>query len=137
MSNAVYYQSRGGNTKKVAEAIAKALEVEAKPITAPMVEEADILFLGSAVYAAQLDNGTKSFIDSLAGKKIGKVVLFGTSAGGRKPFGMMRKRLEKLGFAVDEKELFIPGAWFIMNKGRPNEKDFAAAEEFAKQFKAE
>ena len=136
MSNVVYYQSRGGNTKKVAEAIAKALEVEAKPITEPMVEEADILFLGSAVYAAQLDNGTKSFIDSLAGKKIGKVVLFGTSAGGRKPFGMMRKRLEKLGFAVDEKDLFIPGAWFVMNKGRPNEKDLAAAEEFARQFKA-
>lgn len=40
----VRYFSRGGNTKKLAEAIAKAVGAEAKTVSEPLTEDVDILF---------------------------------------------------------------------------------------------
>ncbi|MBR1846568.1 MAG: flavodoxin [Bacilli bacterium] len=134
MNIAVVYQSRGGNTKKVAEAIARALHTAAWEVEEAKNLDCDLLILGSAVYAAQLDKKTKAFIDSLNGTSAKRVALFGTSAGGRKPFGMMRKALTKKGLPVDDRDLFIPGAWTFMNKGRPNDQDLANAEAWAKSL---
>ncbi len=130
----VVYQSRGGNTKKVAEAIAEVLGVGPIHVDKAEKEDADILFIGSAVYAASLDKQMKDYLAKLEGAKIGKAVLFGTSAGGKKPFGMLKKRLLKLGIPVDERTCYIPGEFLFMNKGRPNETDLAKAGEFAKGF---
>ena len=54
MSVAVRYYSRSGNTKAIAEAIAKAARVHAVSVDAPMAgleETADVLFIGGALYA--------------------------------------------------------------------------------------
>ena len=133
MNIAVAYISRSGNTKKVAEAIAEVAGVQALDAATSKVEEADLLFLGSAVYAANLDAHTKGFIDSLDPAKIKEVVLFGTSAGGKKPIGMMKKALEKKGVKVRELFFYCHGAFLFMSKGRPNEKDLEDAKAFAKQ----
>ena len=134
MNIEVYYQSRGGNTKKVANAIAEGCLVQAKEISEPRPESCDVLFLGSGVYSASLDPTMKDFIASLAGAQIGEIVLFGTSAGGKKPFGMMRKRLLALGFHVSEKTFYAHGSFLFMNKGRPNEKDLIQAKNFAQSI---
>ena len=62
MKVAVRYHSRTGNTKKVALAIAEALGVDAKDASVPLEEKVDILFLGSAVYAAGVDDAMKAFV---------------------------------------------------------------------------
>jgi len=54
MKIAIRYYTKTGNTKKLAEAIASAIDVEAKTVDEPLSEDVDILFLGSAVYAAEL-----------------------------------------------------------------------------------
>ena len=131
MNIVVAYQSRTGNTKKVAEAIAKALHTAAWDVEEVKDLDCDLLVLGSAVYAASLDKKTKAFLDSLTGVSARKVALFGTSAGGRKPFGMMVNALKKKGLPVHEDFLYIPGAWAFMNKGRPNEEDLKRAEQWA------
>ena len=46
MKIAVRYFSRGGNTKKLADAIAKAVGVDAETTSVPLTEDVDILFLG-------------------------------------------------------------------------------------------
>ena len=51
MKIAVRYYTKTGNTKRLAEAIAKAVGVEALPVTAPVAESVDILFLGNSYYA--------------------------------------------------------------------------------------
>ena len=45
MKIAVRYYTKTGNTKKLAMAIAEAVGVEAKPISVPVDEPVDILFL--------------------------------------------------------------------------------------------
>ena len=134
MNIAVVYQSRGGNTKKVAEAIARALHTAAWSVEEVKDLDCDVLILGSAVYAAKLDKKTKRFIESLDGTSARRVFLFGTSAGGRKPIGMMKRALDGKGIPVDEKTLFIPGSFAFMNKGRPNEEDLAKAAAWAKDI---
>ena len=79
MKIAVRYYSRGGNTKKVAEAIAKAVGVEAKTVSEPLTEDVDILFLGSSPYAFDVDDEVKKFISGI-NVSVGKAVNFSTSA---------------------------------------------------------
>ena len=44
MKVAIRYYTRGGNTKKLADAIAEAIGVEAKTTAEPLTEDVDILF---------------------------------------------------------------------------------------------
>jgi len=81
MKIAVRYQSRGGNTKAVAEAIAKAAGVTAKPIDAPLDEVVDILFVGGGVYAWTIDNSLKSYLENLSRESVKSVAAFTTGGG--------------------------------------------------------
>ena len=45
MKIAVRYYTKTGNTKRLAEAIGKAVDAEALPISTPVTEPVDILFL--------------------------------------------------------------------------------------------
>ena len=51
MKVAVRYYTKTGNTKRLAEAVAEAAGVEALPISVPVDEAVDILFLGNSYYA--------------------------------------------------------------------------------------
>ena len=124
MKIAVRYYSRGGNTKKIAEAIAEAVGVEAKTVSEPLAEDVDLLFLGSAPYAFDVDDEVKKFIGGIQ-VSVGKVVNFSTSAAVKST----RKYVETL---LAEKK--IPVAFAMLHKGRPNEADQKAAADFAKKI---
>ena len=76
---AVRYQSRGGNTKVVAEAIAKATGVVAEPIEKPLDAHVDLLIVGGGVYAWGLDEALVSFLESLDPAKVNTVAAFTTA----------------------------------------------------------
>lgn len=65
MKIAVRYYTKTGNTKRLAEAVAKAVGVEALPISTPVTEAVDILFLGNSYYAFSIDPEVRNFIASL------------------------------------------------------------------------
>ena len=48
MKIAVRYYTKTGNTRRLAEAVAEAVGAEALPISEPVTEKADILFLGNS-----------------------------------------------------------------------------------------
>ncbi|WP_292605419.1 flavodoxin family protein [Methanobrevibacter sp. UBA188] len=79
MKIAIRYYTKTGNTKKLAEAIGSAINVEAKTIDEPLTEDVDLLFLGSAVYAAGIDKRVKEFIESI-NVNVGEVVNFSSTA---------------------------------------------------------
>lgn len=59
MKIVVRYQSRGSNTKLVAEAIANKAGDKAESITVPHNLQVDFLFIGGGVYAHGLDDSLK------------------------------------------------------------------------------
>lgn len=133
MKLAVRYYSRGGNTKKIAEAIAKAVGVEAKTVSEPLTEDVDILFLGSAPYAFDVDDEVKKFISGIH-VSVGKVVNFSTSAAVKSTRKYVEKLLAEKKIPVAKEEFSCRGAFAMLHKGRPNEADQKAAADFARKI---
>ncbi len=135
MKFAVRFYTKTGNTKKLAEAMAQELGVDALPLSEPITEEVDILFLGNSYYAFDIDPEVKSFIKSLDKGKVGKIVNFGSAAMLNSTYKKVKAEADKVGIPMDEKEFHCKGEFKIFNKGRPNEQDLAEAIQFAKQYK--
>jgi flavodoxin len=132
MKIAVRYHSRSGNTKKVAEAIAKAAGTEAADCGSPVTEAVDLLFLGGAVYGGRVDETLKAFIAGLDPGKIKAAAIFGTSALAKEPDRKTEKLVKERGIPVLERGFRCRGAFWFMNRGRPNEEDLKGAAEFAR-----
>ena len=135
MTYAVRYYTKTGNTKRLAEAIAKELGVEALPISEPVNETVDYLFLGNSYYAFTIDPEVRAFVASLDKEKIGKIVNFGSAAMLNSTYKKVKGVADKAGVAMDDKEFHCKGEFKGIHKGRPNETDIAAAVQFAKQYK--
>ena len=133
MKIAVRYYSRGGNTKKIAEAIAEAVGVEAKTVSEPLAEDVDLLFLGSAPYAFDVDDEVKKFIGGIQ-VSVGKVVNFSTSAAVKSTRKYVETLLAEKKIPVAKEEFSCRGSFAMLHKGRPNEADQKAAADFAKKI---
>ena len=133
MKIAVRYFSRGGNTKKLADAIANAVGVAAEATSVPLTEDVDILFLGSSVYANGVDNAIKEFVNGIS-VKVGKVVNFSTAALVKSSYKQVSKLLEGKHIPFAKEEFYCRGSFAMMHKGRPNADDCKAAVEFAKKI---
>ena len=132
MNIAVRYYTKTGNTKRLAEAVANAVGVEALPISEPVAEPVDILFLGNSYYAFSIDPEVREFVASLDKKKVGKIVNFGSAAMLNSTFKKVKAEADKVGITMDEREFHCQGEFKGLHKGRPTEADLSAAAEFAK-----
>ena len=135
MKIAVRYYTKTGNTKRLADAIAKELGVEALPLEVPVSEPVDILFLGNSYYAFNIDPEVKKFVGSLQKDKVGKIVNFGSAAMLNSTYKKVKAEADKVGIPMDENEFHCKGEFKGIHKGRPNDEDIRAAVEFAKQYK--
>ena len=134
MKVAVRYYTKTGNTKRLAEAVANAVGVEALPISAPVDEAVDILFLGNSYYAFNINPEVKDFIHSLDGSKVGCIVNFGSAAMLNSTWKKVKAEADKAGVIMDKREFHCKGEFKGLHKGRPNADDLAAAAEFARSI---
>lgn len=132
MTVAVRYYTKTGNTRRLAEAIAKAVGAEALPISVPVQEHADILFLGNSYYAFSIDPEVRQFVRSLDKSKVGRIVNFGSAAMLNSTYKKVKAEADKAGIPMDEREFHCRGEFKGIHKGRPNEDDLRAAAAFAK-----
>lgn len=132
MKIAIRYYTKTGNTKKLAEAIGSAINVEAKTIDEPLTEDVDLLFLGSAVYAAGIDKRVKEFIESI-NVNVGEVVNFSSAALIESTYKQVKKQVEAKGLKMSENEFHCRGAFKFVHIGHPDETDLKNAQEFAKK----
>ena len=132
MKIAVRYYTKTGNTKRLAEAVAQAVGAEALPISEPVAEKADILFLGNSYYAFTIDPEVRAFIRSLDKSKIGKIVNFGSAAMMNSTWKKVKVEADKAGIAMEPREFHCKGEFKGIHKGKPDAEDLAAAAAFAK-----
>ncbi len=129
MKIAVRYYSRSGNTKAVAEAIAKAAGVEAVPVDrneAPIKEPVDVLFIGGALYAYGIDANLKDYLGTLKKEDVKKAVVFSTSWLSKHAIGLIKNGLTDAGIPVVEEFFYV--------RGKPGEDKLKDAAEFARKF---
>ncbi len=134
MKIAVRYYTKTGNTKRLAEAIAKAVGVEALPINIPITESVDILFLGNSYYAFTIDPEVRQFVESMDKEKVGKIVNFGSAAMMNSTWKKVKAVADKADISIDEREFHCKGEFKGIHKGKPDEADLRAAAEFAKKI---
>ena len=134
MKVAVRYYTKTGNTKKLAEAVAKAVGAEALPISTPIDEPVDILFLGNSYYAFTIDPEVRSFIRSLDPKLVGRIVNFGSAAMMNSTWKKVKAEADKAGIQMDKREFHCKGEFKGVHKGKPDETDLKAAAAFAGSF---
>ncbi|MBQ5485226.1 MAG: flavodoxin, partial [Lachnospiraceae bacterium] len=97
MKYAVRYYTKSGNTKRLAEAIAGVLGVEALPISEPVTEKVDALFLGNSYYAFSIDPEVRAFIGTLDKNLVGKIVNFGSAAMLNSTYKKVKAEADKVG----------------------------------------
>lgn len=134
MKIAVRYYTKTGNTKRLAEAVAKAVGTEAQPVSVPVTESVDILFLGNSYYAFSIDPEVRSFIRSLDKSKIGRIVNFGSAAMLNSTYKKVKAEADKAGIPMDEREFHCKGEFKGVHKGKRDESDLKAVAEFAKKI---
>ena len=129
MSIAVRYYSRSGNTRAAAEAIAAAAQVAAVSVDPPdaaLAGPADVLFIGSALYAYGIDSHMKEYLKSLKKGDAKKAVVFSTSWISKHAIDLIKKGLGEAGIPVVEESFYV--------KNKPNSEQLKAAEAFARKF---
>ncbi|MDR1174222.1 MAG: flavodoxin [Treponema sp.] len=132
--NAVIYVSKCGNTKKLADAIAKGAGVKAQSAAnAANLTQADILFIGDSIYGGRMSGVLRRFLQNLDRKQAAKVVVFGTSASGKSIRAEVTSILEPKGIPVAGEAFHCKGSFLCVNLGHPNAADLEQAENFAKQ----
>ena len=104
MRTEVRYFSRGGATKKLADAIGRAVGAEAKSVEVPLDQYADVVFLGASVYGGKPDPAVVNFIGANA-KNIGKIVVFGSACTGKSTHAAIKSAAA--GNAVKTAEMFF------------------------------
>ena len=135
MKTAIRYftKSKKGNTKKLADAVSKALGIEAIDVSADLTEKVDRLFLINAMYAANIDKEVKEFLKRNK-DKLGEVVNMNTAASGASTWKAVKRVTDKLGIQLSDKEFHCAASWIFINKGLPSDADYARAKEFAKSM---
>ncbi len=128
----VRYYTKNGGTRKLAEAIAKAVGAEAKTVDQPLEKYADVVFLGASVYAGKPSPEVLSFISANA-KNIGKVVVFGSACTGKSTYAAIKSAAAASAVKTGEMYFQCKGEFLFLNKGRPNDQDCADAVDFAKK----
>lgn len=132
MTTAVRYVTRGGNTKKLADAIAAEAGVEAKDCSVPLTGPVDLLFLGGSVYWGGIDKKLKQFIDQLDPAMVKCVATFGTAALKKEPDREIEQRLQARGIPVASHSFHCRGEFAAVHRGHPDSRDLQQAAAFAK-----
>lgn len=125
----VRYYSRSGNTKALANAIAKSANTRAISIedsSAKIREKTDILFIGGALYAYGLDDKVKKYISELNEKNIESAVVFSTSWISKHSITLLKRELSKKGISVKKEYIYF--------KNMPSNEELKNAEDTVKRI---
>ena len=137
MKTWVLYYSKGGNTKKIADAIAEELGVlksEQIPPAYPP-ENINLLFLGTGVYAGKPDPKMIEFVRTLNTNRVKNAVVFGTVGGQDTAIEMVKALLKEKGINVIDETFSCKGKFFLFfNRNKPDSNDIKAAKEFARRI---
>ncbi len=132
MTNKVLYVSKGGNTEKLARAIAKGANVKAEAITPDIkLENIDTLFLGGSIYAGKVDGKVSDFLKQMTADQVKRVVVFGTAAGKKTALAEVKTLCEEKNIKVCDEEFFCKGSFLFINLGCPSRDSLKQAEIFA------
>ena len=129
----VIYYSKSGHSRKLAQAIAQALSLEALELTQVSADlSSDLVFLITGIYGGAADPKVKNFAGALSPTSIRRVCLI-TSSMGKKPQTEVRAILENQGIKVLRGEYLCKGSFLFFGMGHPSKDEIREAVDFAQR----
>ena len=133
MKTGLIYATKTGHSRKIAQAIAQELNIEALDVQkSPKLGEVEKLFVVGGVYGGKCAPEMIDFIGTLKDKQVKRAVLVTSSASQSARQNETRKALESKGIEVTE-EFKCRGSFLFVGIGHPNKDDINNAVAFAKQ----
>lgn len=134
MQISIRYASKGGHTRALAQALASALGIKAELAGVP-VEDADVLFVGSAVYAYGIDPSVKQLILGLDPAKVRRIAVFGNAALAQgRVYAEIKSLAERRGLKVDPDYYSCKGEFGFLHKGHPDQDDLKMIAAWGRTF---
>lgn len=130
MKTAIRYYSKFGHTRKMAAIVSEKVGVPAETIEKPIDEYVDVLYFGSAIYAAVVDWRVKKYIKTLSPEKVGRVICFSSAALIESNYPKVKALFEAQGITVDERQFTCRGSMGPIQAGHPNQADHEALAAF-------
>jgi flavodoxin len=140
MKTWVLYYSKGGNTKKIADAIADELDDVMKSEQIPPAyppEKVALMFLGTGEYAGKPDPKTVEFVRTLTKDRVKNIAVFGTNGKGQAgtAISTIKSLIKEKGINVVDESYCCKGKFFIFaNRKNPNADEIQAARQYAKRI---
>ena len=109
---AVRYYSRSGNTKLIADEIARSLDIKAVSVDDPaskINKPVDVLFIGGALYAYGIDQHLKSYLKEIDAKNVKKAAVFSTSWISKHAIEVIKEELRQKGIQVADEVFYVRG----------------------------
>lgn len=127
----IIYATKTGHSKKIAEAMGKALYVKAENVsTRPVLEDVDLLFIVGGIYGGESLPLLLNFVKALDRGKVKRAVLVTSCATKKHRQDSVRKLLQQKGIEVLD-EIICPGSFLFLRFGHPNKRDIEEAVNFA------
>lgn len=141
----IYSSIHHGNTEKIARVMAVSINadiIETKKLKINTLDEYDLIGFGSGIYNGKFHKNILNLIDKLPKLNNKKAFIFSTSGVGRTKYNVpIEKELKKHNFEIIGsftcKGYDTFGLWKLFGgiaKGRPNDKDFQNAKDFAEKL---
>lgn len=137
MKSLVVYYSKGGKTRKVAEAIAQELNCKAIDVKkeTPNFSTENLLVVGSGNYGGKPGKELQEFLENLQATSKNNIAFFATSGGpDPKCIEVMQKIVESKGF-IFLSQFDCRGKIFLLNRDHPTREDLINAKSFAANLK--
>ena len=136
MNVAVIYATKTKHSKKIAESIANALNVDALDVrSSPVLSGVDLLYIVGGIYGGQSLPVLLNYVGTLDGSNIKQAVLITSCASKKSPQTQVRQRLQQKGINVLEEEFLCQGSFLFLSMGHPNKLDLENAAAFALQIR--
>jgi len=126
------YATRTGHSKKIALAVAQALQVDAVDIrTKPVLGNIDLLYIVGGIYGGKSSPDLAAFVKTITGQHVKRAVLMTSSGGKTLTQSEIRQILVGSGVQVIEEEFICQGSILFVGVGHPNANDIQNAIAFA------
>ena len=138
MNTVLVYFSRGGNTRKIAEVIAKELEITPMDVKngLPNVGDADMLVVGSGTYGGKPSKEMVDYLENLEPVKGKMAACFSSCAGdASKTLAAMKDILIEKGYTIVDCFSCFGKFAGLAKRGHPTDEELNQAKEFAKKLK--
>lgn len=132
MKTALIYLTITGHSKKIANAIAKELKIQAQDIkNNPQLIEADLLFIVGGIYGGKSLPELISYVKNIDNTMVKQAILITSCASNKETQWEVREILDNNGIEVLKDEFVCRGNFLLYGLGHPNKTDIENAVAFA------